>query len=88
MPDYLKPDFNGTGINHLRTDIAKWCRWMREESCVEWSEFLESGLNQMSSGTLSSDDQLWPLQIAAIAHLILSMKNRVTELMNLIVHPC
>ena len=35
---------------------------MREESCVEWSEYLESELIQMSSSTLSSDNQLWPLQ--------------------------
>ena len=81
LPDYLKPDFSGADINRLRNDISKWCRWMREESRIEWSEFLELGLNQMSSGTLSNDNQLWPLQyLCTLAAIHEEASNRALDL--------
>ena len=50
---------------------------MKEESRVEWSELLESGLSQMSSVPPSSDDQLWPLQY--LCTLATTSENQVSH---------
>ena len=60
IPDFVKPDFGTADIDHLKADIPKWFKWMSPASCTKWTEFLESGVSQLSNPQL---EHQWPLDL-------------------------
>ena len=49
MPNILTPSFDIQDIDHLKSDISKWKKWISEESQNEWDNFLLNELPNLQS---------------------------------------